>query len=110
MFIFSKIKEWVGVAIALVVAFGSAYIWALFKGRSEGKSEAHDADVSATIKATKDDLDLRQTIDAKVDSLPYPQVTVPSPLKPQEPSDAQPVTTADPSTAAGELRDWMPKG
>jgi hypothetical protein len=110
MFIFSKIKEWVGVIIAVIVAFGSAYILALLKGRSEGKSEAREEDAEATLQATKNDLNLRQTIDAKVNSLPLPKVTVPPPVGPQEPFNAQSVITADPSSAAGELRDWMPKG
>lgn len=108
--IWNKISGWVIAIGSIILAFGSAYLFGLFKGKSDGEKDVKKADAKATQESIQLNLDTRQTIDAKIEKLPLPKVTVPDTIKPQEISDAQSITTADPSTAAGQLRDWMPKG
>lgn len=110
MFLLSKIKGWLEAIAAIIIAFGSAYAWAIFKGRSEGRKDVREADVKASQEAVNNDLNLRQSIDTKVSILPVPKVSVPPPERPQEPSDAQAIGNAQPDTATGKLQnDWMPK-
>jgi hypothetical protein len=109
MLLLTKIKAWlIGIGAAILAVLG-AFLYGKVSGKSEGESEVKADDIEATQKAVNNDLNLRQTIDEQVSSLPPSAVTVPSPLKLQEVSDAQPIATADPSSAAGQLRDWMSK-
>lgn len=111
LFLLTKIKGWlIGLGAAIIAVLG-AFLFGELSGKSKGKEDVREADQKASDKAVKNDLNLRQTIDAKVDGLPPPKISLPSPMTPQEPSDAQAIGNAQPGTAAGELQnDWLSKG
>jgi flagellar biosynthesis/type III secretory pathway M-ring protein FliF/YscJ len=106
-----KIKGWLEALGAVILAVLGAFVYGDLKGKSTGVKDAEQADQKATEKAVKNDLNTRQSIDQKVDSLPPPKVTVPAPTQPQEPSheNAQAIGSAQPGTAAAELQNWLSK-
>lgn len=98
-----KIKAYLIALGSFLLALIGTYLWAKHSGKSEGSEDQVAADNKANAEAVQKQNDTRAAVEAKVNDLPKPKITVPAPLAP----DAQTVGTADPSTAAGKLQDWL---
>lgn len=96
--IWTRLRAWVIAAGAVLIAIASAWLY----GRRQGKVAQQQADAyrdaQANARAAQQRADAQETrneVEAEVSQLP--------------PAPPQTVATADPSTAAGKLRDdgWV---
>lgn len=113
MAILLKLKAYLIAAAGFLVALLGTYLWACHKGTEAGETDQQVADAKATADAIKDQLQTRAEVDLHVNDLPKPKVaitvTVPAPIPTSE--SAQQVDSAQPGTAAGDLKShWMRDG
>ena len=94
--ILARIKTWLAIAGAMIVAIGVALIYGMYRGRQYAADKIKAvkrkvADAEATIHAHEVSDHVEQTVNQTPDAPP------------------QKVADADPDTAAGHLRDvgWM---
>ena len=97
-FLTTRLGRWLAAIGAVIVAILSTW----FVGRMQGeekqkrKNDQQNAQANAeAVRQVNQAIEDRSHVDSEVEALPV--------------APAQPVATADPSSAAGELRQWVRK-
>jgi len=94
--LWAKVWKWVCALGAVLAAIGGIWLWGREKGKASEQVKTRDAqEAAATAQATVEQLESRHATDTAVQNLPA------APL--------QTIADADPTTAAGKLRDdgWV---
>jgi hypothetical protein len=109
MAIILKLKAYLIALGGFILAIAGTYLWGRFKGSEKAKTVDQVEEAKAQTEAIQQQAQTRKEVDDSVSKLPKPTVPDPLPEAQGQPSEAvQVVATADPSTAAGELRkDFM---
>jgi len=93
--LWSKCWGWICALGVLIVAFGSAYLAGMRKGKDDQQAKVDNATQEAqSANQAAQAVETRHDVDTEVSQLPQ--------------APAQDVATSNPSSAAGRLRDdWM---
>lgn len=97
-FLTTKLGRWLAAIFAVIAAIFGAWFFGRVKGASHQKQEDDAKNSQANEEAAKQvtqAVEDRAHVDSEVQNLPV--------------APAQQVATADPGTAAGELREWVRK-